>query len=91
MHLCAGHAKLLVAASNGKGFIVESDDVVAQTRGGKQILNVDGRARRRLPWRCGRSSGDHVAVIGDNRKMLIFPLSQLPPMKRGQGCDAAKI
>ncbi len=74
--------KYLVASTIGKGFIVESDDVVAQTKGGKQILNVPAGSKA-----CVMSAavGDHVAVIGENRKMLIFPISQLPPMKKGQG------
>lgn len=74
--------KLLVASSAGKGFVVEADDVLAQTRAGKQIINLTAGARAS---HCLLVQGDSVAVIGENRKLLIFPLDQIPPMKRGQG------
>ena len=74
--------KLFVAASDGRGFIVPEQEVVAQTRGGKQVLNVRGDIEAHV---CTIAGGDHVAVIGDNRKMLIFPLSELPEMSRGRG------
>ncbi|WP_397543642.1 DNA topoisomerase (ATP-hydrolyzing) [Roseovarius salis] len=74
--------KLLVASSAGDGFIVNEDEVVAQTRGGKQVLNVRGAARARL---CKPVAGDHVACVGENRKVLVFPVSELPEMGRGKG------
>ena len=78
--------RLLVASSIGKGFIVDEVDVVAQTKGGKQVLNTGGgKATVCLPV-----DGDHVAVIGSNRKLLVFPLDQVPPMKRGQGVTLQK-
>ena len=80
--------KLLLAADNGKGFIVDEADVVAQTRGGKQILNVTEGAKAII---CLPVSGDSVAVIGTNRKMLVFPLEQIPEMKRGQGVAFQKF
>ncbi|MDE2020866.1 MAG: DNA topoisomerase IV subunit A, partial [Patescibacteria group bacterium] len=73
-------SKLLIAASNGKGFVVEAADVEAQTKNGKQILNVMEKAEAVI---CTPAEGDHVAVIGENRKLLIFPISQIPVMKRG--------
>ncbi|QOL82820.1 DNA topoisomerase IV subunit A [Pseudooceanicola spongiae] len=79
--------RLIVASSAGDGFIVPEDDVVAQTRSGKQILNVrdDVRALLVKPvW------GDHVAVVGENRKVLIFPLEELPEMTRGKGVRLQK-
>lgn len=79
--------KLLIAANNGKGFVVEAVDVEAQTRNGKQILNVMENSRAML---CVPVEGDHVAVIGENRKLLIFPLSQIPVMKKGQGVTLQK-
>ncbi len=79
--------KLLVAASNGKGFIVDAADVEAQTRNGKQILNVVEGSRAIL---CVPAEGNHVAVIGENRKLLIFPISQIPVMKKGQGVTLQK-
>ncbi len=78
--------KLLVASDIGKGFLVDEKDVVAQTRNGKQVLNP-GKGKALL---CVPAEGDHVAVIGSNRKMLVFPLDQLPPMKRGQGVGLQK-
>jgi topoisomerase-4 subunit A len=74
--------KLLVAASDGRGFIVAEDEVVAQTRAGKQVLNVgDGVAARA----CCAVEGDTVAVIGENRKLLLFAAADLPEMNRGRG------
>ncbi len=74
--------KLLFSASDGRGFIAGTDDIVANTRKGKQVLNLDaaGKARLVVPVR-----GDHVAIIGENRKLLVFPLTQLPEMARGRG------
>ena len=74
--------KLLVAGSSGHGFIVNEDEVLAMTRKGKQVLNVrEGEeAVVVVP-----TAGDSVAVIGDNRKLLLFPLSELPEMPRGKG------
>ncbi len=74
--------KLLVAASDGRGFIVPEKEVVAQTRGGRQVLNVRGSVEACV---CTPVSGDSVAVIGSNRKLLIFPAEELPEMTRGRG------
>jgi topoisomerase-4 subunit A len=74
--------KLIVASSDGRGFIVPEDEVVAQTRNGKQILNLAADAEAQA---CSVAEGDHVAVIGENRKLLIFPIQQLPEMNRGRG------
>ncbi|MEM8579422.1 MAG: DNA gyrase C-terminal beta-propeller domain-containing protein, partial [Pseudomonadota bacterium] len=74
-------SKLLVASSAGDGFIVPEDETVAQTRAGKQVLNVRSAAASV----CRRVDGDHVAVVGENRKMLVFPLTELPEMGRGKG------
>ena len=73
---------LLVASSAGYGFVVRESDVVAQTRTGKQILNLNGDAKARV---CHPVSGDHVACVGENRKMLVMPLNMLPIMGRGKG------
>jgi len=76
--------KLLVASSDGKGFITNGEATLAETRKGKQLVNVKPGARvaiiRPIP-----ESADAVAVIGENRKMLVFPLSELPELGRGQG------
>jgi topoisomerase-4 subunit A len=74
--------KLLVAATSGHGFIVAEDEVLAMTRKGKQVLNVPSGEEAVL---CAPVDGDSVAVIGDNRKLLLFPLKELPEMPRGKG------
>ena len=75
-------AKRIIAASNGYGFVVGEDEMIANTRKGKQILNVSAPDEARLLVPC---EGDRVAVIGQNRKLLVFPLSQLATMNRGRG------
>ncbi len=74
--------RLLVASEDGRGFVVKEADVVAQTKIGKQILNVATGSEARA---CIRVTGDMVAVIGDNRKLLCFPLEEIPEMNRGRG------
>ena len=78
--------KLLVASSAGDGFVVPEDEVVAQTRAGRQVLNV-GSATART---CRRVKGDSVAVVGENRKVLVFSLEELPEMARGKGVRLQK-
>jgi len=75
-------AKLVVASSDGRGFIVPEDDVIAQTRTGKQVLNVKGDVEAAA---CAPVEGDQIAVLGRLRKLLIFALSELPEMTRGRG------
>ena len=74
--------RLVVASSAGDGFLVPADDVIAQTRSGKQVLNVKEGVRALV---CRKVAGDHLAVVGENRKLLIFPLDDLPEMGRGKG------
>jgi len=74
--------KFVVASSDGRGFIVKSDDVLAQTKNGKQVLNVSGKARGVA---FAPVMGDHIAVIGTNRKLLIFKLEEIPEIGRGRG------
>jgi topoisomerase-4 subunit A len=74
--------KLLVATTEGRGFVVGSDDVVANTRKGKQVLNVDAPVEAML---VVPAEGDHVAIIGQNRKLLCFPISEVAEMSRGKG------
>ena len=77
-------AKYLVAGDKGYGFVVPADEVVAQTRNGKQVLNL-GTGEEAAAF-CEVSEGaDAVAVIGENRKLLIFPMEELPEMARGRG------
>jgi len=80
-------AKLLLASSAGDGFVVPEDEVVAQTRAGKQVLTVRGDVRARV---CRPVQGDHVAVVGENRKVLVFPLAELPEMAKGKGVRLQK-
>jgi topoisomerase-4 subunit A len=77
-----GGRKLIVASRQGRGFIAPEDECVANTRKGKQVLNVKppDQARAVAPV-----EGDLVAAIGENRKMLIFPIAQVPEMTRGRG------
>lgn len=82
--------KILVASTDGRGFIVSSNDVLAQTKTGKQVLNVDGKDEA-LICRYVEEGDDHVAVIGKGRKMLVFPMSELPEMARGKGVILQKF
>jgi len=77
-----GGRKLIVGSKEGRGFIVPEDECVANTRKGKQVLNVTppDEARAIAP-----AEGELVAAIGDNRKMIVFPLDQVPEMTRGRG------
>jgi topoisomerase-4 subunit A len=75
-------SKLLMATSEGRGFVAPADDVVANTRKGRQVLNVDGEAVAVL---AVPADGDHVAVIGQNRKLICFPISEVAEMGRGKG------
>ena len=79
--------KLLVASTDGDGFVVATDEVLAQTRTGKQVLNLRDGARTQV---CRRVAGDHVAVVGENRKLLVFALDELPEMSRGKGVRLQK-
>ena len=75
-------AKMFVASSAGRGFIAPQDEMIGNTRKGKGLLTLDEKSRMAtiIP-----ASGDHVAIIGENRKLLVFPLAELPEMARGKG------
>ena len=79
--------KLVVAAYDGRGFVVPEEEVVAQTRGGKQVLNLAEGVEAAA---CVPLEGDHVAVMGENRKMIVFPTAELPEMTRGRGVTLQK-
>jgi topoisomerase-4 subunit A len=81
--------KLLVASSAGDGFIVPEAEVVAQTRAGKQVLNVRDDITARVCVQVAEGD-DAVAVVGDNRKLLIFAMDELPEMGRGKGVRLQK-
>ncbi|MGF1628193.1 MAG: DNA topoisomerase IV subunit A [Kiloniellaceae bacterium] len=74
--------KLLVASSDGRGFLVPEDEVIAQTKNGKQVLNPGDGVEATV---CRPVEGDHVAVVGENRKLLLFPIAEMPEMTRGRG------
>jgi topoisomerase-4 subunit A len=79
--------KFVVASRDARGFVVPASELLAQTRNGKQVLNVadDNGAAAAVPL-----AGDHIAVIGSNRKLLVFPASELPEMARGKGVALQK-
>lgn len=79
---------LLLASSIGKGFVVNSNEVMAQTKSGKQIMNVpDGHTC----IACLPVNGDSVACIGESRKLLVFNIDEIPEMKKGQGVTLQKF
>ncbi len=82
--------KLLVAADDGRGFMVKMADVLAQTKNGKQVLNVDEKTEAKLCYPVAPED-DHIAVIGTNRKMLVFGLAEVPEMSKGRGITLQKF
>jgi topoisomerase-4 subunit A len=76
--------RLLIASSDGKGFVTSGEATLAETRKGKQLVNLRAGAHvavvRAIP-----EGADAVAVVGENRKLLVFPLTELPELGRGQG------
>ncbi|HBS98441.1 MAG TPA: DNA topoisomerase IV subunit A [Citreicella sp.] len=79
--------RLLLASSAGDGFVVPETEVLAQTRTGKQVLNVRDGVTAKI---CKPVRGDAVAVVGENRKVLVFLLEELPEMTRGKGVRLQK-
>lgn len=79
--------KLLLVSTLGNGFVVPEADVTANTRKGRQVMNVAMPAEAVI---CTPVEGDRVAIVGENRKLLIFPLSQVPEMGRGKGVRLQK-
>lgn len=84
------NGKLLLASTNGDGFVVAQDDCVANTRKGKQVLNVKLPVEAHVCHHIAEGD-DHVASIGENRKMVIFKLDELPEMPRGKGVRLQKF
>ncbi|MBV8662973.1 MAG: DNA topoisomerase IV subunit A, partial [Hyphomicrobiales bacterium] len=78
----AAGKKMLVATTDGRGFVVGQDEMLSATRKGRALVNVDAGAKACLVI---PAVGDHVATMGENRKMLVFPLNQVPEMARGKG------
>mgnify|MGYP002779976331 CR=1 FL=1 len=82
-------ARLLLAASDGRGFQVEAGELLAETRKGKQVMSPRaGAALKVVRWIAPED--DMIAVIGENRKLLVFPLSELPQLQKGQGVALQK-
>ena len=80
-------AKYLIASDSGRGFVVNGADLVAEKRTGKTVMNLKPGERVRL---CVPAEGDHVAAIGTNRKLLVFPLHEVPELTRGAGVQLQK-
>ena len=74
--------KLLLAATSGHGFVTNEDDAVALKRSGKQVMNVSAGIEAVV---CALVEGDQVAVVGKNKKLLIFPLADIPELAKGRG------
>ncbi|MEO1720804.1 MAG: DNA topoisomerase IV subunit A [Pseudomonadota bacterium] len=80
-------ARYLIASTAGDGFVLAADDALAQTRAGRVVLNVKAPARLAA---VAPVQGDHVAVVGQNRKLVVFPLDEVPQMGRGKGVRLQK-
>ena len=79
--------ELLLASNDGYGFRVSEADIIASTRGGRKTLNVKGDAEA---VRCVEIKGEKIAAIGENRKILVFDIADLPQMSRGKGVRLQK-
>jgi topoisomerase-4 subunit A len=75
-------ASLLLVADDGRGFVAAQDDLLSSTKKGRAVLSVDPPAKLKV---VTEAAGDHVAIIGENRKLLVFPLEETPRMARGKG------
>lgn len=80
-------ASYVIASSDGKGFVVDENHLMAQTRNGRKIMNLaDGETA----VFCKKITGDMMAIVGENRKLLIFPIEEIPTMARGRGVTLQK-
>ncbi len=80
-------ASYVIASTDGKGFVVDENHLLAQTRNGRKIMNLaDGEAA----MFCKKITGDMIATVGENRKLLIFPIEEIPGMARGRGVTLQK-
>ncbi|VAV94687.1 Topoisomerase IV subunit A [hydrothermal vent metagenome] len=82
--------KIMISSIAGRGFMLESDNVIASTKNGKQVMNVEDGKNKVAVCRIIEDGDNHVAIIGTNRKMLVFPLDQMPQMNRGRGAILQK-
>jgi len=78
----AKSGKIFLAADTGHGFVTDIESNIAQTRNGKQVMSLAGGAKTIV---ARPVEGDHLVVVGTNRKMLVFPVSELPEMAKGRG------
>src|SRR3546814_6966534 len=81
--------ELLLASSDGRGFVAAMGDVIAETRKGKQVVNVRAEAKLAVVHPISPEA-DSVAVIGENRKLLVYSLTEMPRMARGQGVQIGR-
>ncbi len=84
-----GGGRMLLAATDGKGFVTKVEDVIAETRKGRQVVNIRTGAKLAVVRKID-GAHDYVAAVGDNRKLVVFPLNELPEMGRGQGVTIQK-
>ncbi|HVZ09435.1 DNA topoisomerase IV subunit A [Rhodopila sp.] len=82
LFVAADGVRYLVVSDSGRGFLVAGKELLAEKRTGKQVLNLKPGEEAAL---CVPADGDHVAIVGQNRRMLVFPLEQVPEMARGSG------
>lgn len=87
MFVARSGQKRIIASNIGNGFCIAEDDMVANTRKGRQVLNVSGQDEAKF---CVPITGDYVSIIGENRKLLLFPIDQMPTMGRGKGVRLQK-
>ena len=80
-------ANYIIASNTGHGFVVDENHLIAQTRNGRKIMNLADNEKAIL---CRKITGDMVAIIGDNRKLLIFKIEEIPTMARGRGVALQK-
>ncbi len=83
-------SKLIIASETGRGFMAEADKLVASTKNGKQVMNVEDGKNKAVLARVIEDVHDHIAIVGQNRKLLIFPIDQMPEMTKGRGAILQK-
>lgn len=81
-------SQYLIASNSGRGFLVDENHIMAQTRNGRKIMNVE---KGEAATFCKKITGDMVATIGDNRKLLVFKVEEIPSMARGRGVTLQKF
>lgn len=80
-------SQYLIASNSGRGFLVDENHIMAQTRNGRKIMNVENGE---IATFCKKITGDMIATIGDNRKLLVFKVEEIPSMARGRGVTLQK-